>query len=75
MYTPLIMAVFFWSALMLLGCWIVVELSELVRKGRRDAGVRARLGFDERPGAAAWEERMRIEAAERQGAAEGAPRG
>jgi hypothetical protein len=60
MYTSVIMGVLFWSALVLFSCWIVVELSELVRKARQDARVRARLGFDERPGGSAWEERMRI---------------
>jgi hypothetical protein len=75
MYTQVIMGVFFWSALVLFSCWIVVELSELFIKARRDAAVRARLGLDERPAGSAWEERMRIEAAEARDAAESAPRG
>ena len=64
MHTQVIMGVLFWSALVLFSCWIVVELSELVRKARQDARVRARLGFDEQPGGSAWEERMRIHAEE-----------
>jgi hypothetical protein len=71
MHTQVIMGVLFWSALVLFACWIVVELSELARKARRDAVVRARLGLDERPGESAWEERMRIEAEQR--AVEGDP--
>jgi hypothetical protein len=62
MHTQVIMGVLFWSALVLLACWAVVEVSDLVRKHARDAALRARLGLDERPGETAWEERMRIEA-------------
>jgi hypothetical protein len=62
MHTQVIMGVLFWSALVLLACWAVVELSELVRKRARDAALRSQLGLDERPGETAWEERMRIEA-------------
>ncbi|HKZ03889.1 MAG TPA: hypothetical protein VJU81_00335 [Methylomirabilota bacterium] len=63
------MGVFFWSALALFACWIVVELLEVIGKARRQSAIRSRLGFDERPGASAWEERMRIEAADdREGA-------
>jgi hypothetical protein len=60
MHTQVIMGVLFWSALVLCACWIVVELAELARKRGRDVALRARLGLDERPGASAWEERMRI---------------
>jgi hypothetical protein len=63
MYTQVIMGVLFWWALVFFGCWLVVELSELVRKSRRDADTRARFGLDERPGESAWEERMRLDAA------------
>ncbi len=75
MHTQVIMGVLFWSALVLCACWIVVELSELVRKRGRDAVLRARLGLDERPGETAWEERMRIDAADTAGQAESARRG
>ena len=64
MYTQVIMGVFFWWALVFFGCWLVVELSDLVRKSRRDAETRARLGLEARPGESAWEERMRLDAAE-----------
>ena len=70
MHTQLIMGVFFWSALVFFGCWLVVELSELIRKSRRDADTRARLGLEARPGESAWEERMRVDAADRSGEAE-----
>jgi hypothetical protein len=75
MQTQVIMSVFFWSALVFFACWIVVELSDLVRKARQDAEVRTRLGLDERPGESAWEERMRIEAEERAVEASPARRG
>jgi hypothetical protein len=75
MHTQVIMGVFFWSALALFACWIVVELSEVIGKARRDAATRARLGLDERPGASAWEERMRIDAAENKEGAGAARRG
>ena len=75
MYTQLIMGVFFWWALALFGCWIVMELSEIYRKARRDAATRTRLGLDEHPGRSAWEERMRIDAAENSEEAASAPRG
>jgi type III secretory pathway component EscV len=65
MQTQVIMGVLFWSALVLFSCWIVVELSQLVRNARKDAEVRTRLGLDERPGESAWEERMRIDAEQR----------
>jgi hypothetical protein len=64
MHTQPIMGVFFWTALVFFGCWLVVELSELVRKSRRDTETRARLGLEARPGESAWEERMRMDAAE-----------
>jgi hypothetical protein len=75
MHTQVIMGVLFWSALVLCACWIVVELSELARKRGRDAALRARLGLDERPGESAWEERMRMDAADDRGKAEPARRG
>ena len=75
MHTQVIMGVLFWSALVLCACWIVVELSELARKRGRDAALRARLGLDERPGESAWEERMRMDAADSRGEAEPARRG
>ena len=75
MHTQVIMGVLFWSALVLCACWIVVELSELARKRGRDAALRARLGLDERPGESAWEERMRMDAADGRGEAEAARRG
>jgi hypothetical protein len=65
MQTQVIMGVLFWSALVFFSCWIVVELSQLVRNARKDAEVRTRLGLDERPGESAWEERMRIDAEQR----------
>ena len=68
MYTnQVIMGVFFWSTLIFFACWLVVELSELIRKSRRDAAVRDRLGLEAQPGESAWEERMRVDAAERGG--------
>ncbi len=75
MHTQVIMGVLFWSALVLCACWIVVELSELARKRGRDAALRVRLGLDERPGESAWEERMRMDAADGRGEAEPARRG
>ena len=57
-------SVFFWSTLIFFACWLVVELAEQIRKSRRDAVVRDRLGLEARPGESAWEERMRIDAAE-----------
>ena len=75
MHTQVIMGVLFWSALVLCACWIVVELSDLARKRGRDAVLRARLGLDERPGESAWEERMRMDAADGRGEAEAARRG
>ena len=75
MHTQVIMGVLFWSALVLCACWIVVELSELARKRGRDAVLRVRLGLDERPGGSAWEERMRMDAADGRGEAEPARRG
>ena len=71
MYTnQVIMGVFFWSTLIFFACWLVVELAELIRKSRRDAVVRDRLGLEARPGESAWEERMRVDAADRSGEAE-----
>ena len=70
MHTQVIMGVLFWSALVLCASWIVVELAELARKRGRDVALRARLGLDERPGESAWEERMRMDAADGQGKAE-----
>jgi hypothetical protein len=67
MQTQVIMGVFFWSTLIFFACWLVVELAELIRKSRRDAAVRDRLGLDARPGESALEERMRIDAAETPG--------
>jgi hypothetical protein len=64
MHTQVIMGVFFWAALVLFACWIVVELMEVLGKARRQSAIRSRLGLDEHPGASAWEERMRIEAAD-----------
>ena len=75
MYTQVIMGVFFWWAMVFFACWLVVELSELARKTRRDAATRAKLGIDERPGASAWEDRMRVYAAENPEDAEPARRG
>jgi hypothetical protein len=75
MHTQVIMGVLFWSALVLFSCWIVVELTELAQKRARDVALRARLGLDERPGESAWEERMRIEAADSRAAAEPARHG
>jgi hypothetical protein len=67
MHTQLIMGVFFWSTLVFFACWLVVELAELIRKSRRDAAVRDRLGLEARPGESAWEERTRVDAAETRG--------
>ena len=75
MHTQVIMGVLFWSALVLFSCWIVVELTALAQKRARDAALRARLGLDERPGESAWEERMRIEAADSSAPAEPARHG
>lgn len=75
MYTQVIMGVFFWSALALFACWIVVELWEVIVKARRQAGIRRRLGLDEQPGVSAWEERMRIDAADGREGTEAARRG
>ena len=67
MQNQVIMGVFFWSTLIFFACWLVVELAELIRKSRRDAAVRDRLGLEARPGESALEERMRIDAAETRG--------
>jgi hypothetical protein len=74
MHTQVIMGVLFWSALVLCSCWIVVELTELAQKRVRDAALRTRLGLDDRPGESAWEERMRMDAADTPGEAEPARR-
>ena len=67
MHTQLIMGAFFWSTLVFFACWLVVELAELIRKSGRDAAVRERLGLEARPGESAWDERMRVDAAETRG--------
>ena len=46
------------------GCWFLVELMEAATQWARDRQTRRRLGAAARPGESAYEERMRLRAAQ-----------
>jgi hypothetical protein len=56
--------VLFWSGVVGFGCWFLVELLEAASQWSRDSQARRRLGADARPGESAYEERLRLRAAE-----------
>jgi hypothetical protein len=63
MYTQVIQSVFFWAGLVMVGCWLVVELLSAWEHYRLHSAARTRLGLDAQPGPSAWEERVRLQAA------------
>ena len=54
----------FWSGVVGFGGWCVVELMEVISQWSRDRLTRRRLGGEARPGESAYEERMRLLAAQ-----------
>ena len=54
----------FWSGVVGFGGWCVVELLEVTSQWSRDRLTRRRLGAEARPGESAYEERMRLLAAQ-----------
>jgi len=56
--------VFFWSGVVGVGCWFLVALLEAGSQWSRDSQARRRLGAEARPGESAYEERLRLRAAE-----------
>jgi len=56
--------VLFWSGVVGFGGWCVVELMEVTSQWSRDRLTRRRQGAEARPGESAYEERMRLLAAQ-----------
>ena len=54
----------FWSGVVGFGGWCLVELMEVTSQWSRDRLTRRRLGVAARPGESAYEERMRLLAAQ-----------
>ena len=53
-----------WSGAICFGCWFLVELMDVGVQWRKDREMRRRPGMDARPGESAYEERMRLHAAQ-----------
>ena len=53
-----------WSGVIGFGCWLLVELMEAATQWARDRQTRWRLGAAARPGESAYEERLRLRAAQ-----------
>ncbi|MBI2529500.1 MAG: hypothetical protein HYV93_26390 [Candidatus Rokubacteria bacterium] len=69
----MILTILLWSGAICFGCWFLAELMDVVMQGRKDRAMRRRPGMGARPGESAYEERMRLYAAQlEEGGAPGA---